>query len=398
MFTRFRLTPTLFVLSGVLPLTAVAENGTIHLENGVDLTPSVILQYGNNDNLLHAEDSELDTQQSRVSAALLAQFKSGRTEYALEYQSRFGQFQDSSADNYDDHEIQLSIDTVASEYSELEARFFYSRLHEKRGQGLSQGLGATIAEPIEFEDKGAELSWKYSILADKAWLEARVNYLATEFKSDIALANGKDRGNLTSQLGFHWVTGTQSSIFIQGRHTRIDYDDSDNAGPSRDGDDYRALVGVRWQRGELGSGSFGIGYQNKRFDNPLREDFNGLSWEVGVEWNPLERVSFQLDSSRASVEPPLDGDYIKQVLHIGKVGYDFSEFVTLLFNYRYLDQQYIGIDRNEDTSSYGAELWYEFRPNIMVVLSATREDKNSSLDDFSYDQNVIGLEVRLGLK
>ena len=355
MFTKFRLASTLIVLSGVLPLTASAENGTIHLENGIDLTPSLVLGYRNNDNLLYAQDIELDTQQTRIGAALLAELKSGRTEYAFNYEGNWLQYNDSSTDNSDNHFLSFSIDTAASESSGLSARILYNRVHEERGQGISQGIATTLLDPVEYEDKGGELGWKYTLLADKVWFEAGISYLATDYKTQIELTDGKDKDTLTSQLSFHWVTGNESSVFLQGRHTKIDYDDDHLAGPTRDGDDYRALVGLRWQRGELGAGSIGVGYQNKKFDSPVREDFNGLSWELGLEWNPLDRIGFQIESSRASVEPPLNGDYIRQILHDLGVSYDLSEFLALQFSYRYLDHQYIGVDRDEDTSTYGVE-------------------------------------------
>lgn len=398
MFTKFRLTSIFIALSGLLPLTSFAENGVIHLENGIDLTPSLVLGYQHNDNLLHAQDTELDSPQTRITTALLAELKSGRTEYTLDYEGNWGQYNDSSTDNYDNHFVMFSVDTVASESNELGGKILYNRFHEQRGKGVSQGLGTFLSEPLELESRGGEITWKYILSPERVWVDVSVNYLATDYKTAIALTEGKDRDNLTSQLTFSWMTGTESSLFLQGRHSKIDYDDDHLAGPGRDGDDYRALVGVRWQRGELGAGSFSVGYQNKQFDNPFREDFNGLSWELGLEWNPLDRLALQIESSRASVEPPLDGDYIRQILHDVGVSYDFSELIALQLNYHYLDQQYFGIARDEDTNSYSAELSYEFRSNIVLVLSAGREDKSSSLDGFSYEQNLIGLEVRLGLK
>ena len=106
----------------------------------------------------------------------------------------------------------------------------------------------------------------------------------------------------------------------------------------------------------------------------------------------------ELDSSRASVEPPLDGDYVRQVKHQVALNYQLSEALLLNTHYQYQDDRYVGIERNENITSYGAEVAYDFRSNVVVALIAQREEKDSSLEGFSYEQNLVGLQVILGVK
>lgn len=375
MFIKSRLASTLLLVTAVQSHVSHAEMGTIQLENGIDLTPTLKLDYWQNDNLLFAQDDELDSGQSLITTSLLAELKRGRTEFAFDYEGRWGNAQDSSIDRYDDHLLQLRIDTVPSESSELTSRIYYSRLHEPRGQGISQGFGVTLPEPIEYVDKGGELGWVLSFLSERFWLDTLIALQATEYQNATELTSGLDRDNFTSQLALHMETGSGSSVFLQGRYTKIDYDDGQSGGISRDGDDYRALIGMRWQRGELGAGSIGVGYQDKRFESDLRQDFTGLSWEVGLEWNPVERVNLGFDSSRASVEPPLNGDYIRQINHGLRIDYEFTDRLSFTTNIQYLDQKYVGVERDEETTTYGGELSYEFRSNILFALNFTRQEK-----------------------
>lgn len=398
MCIKSRLATSFLLFTGALPLYSQAEMGSIKLDNGIDLTPVLTLDYVNNDNVLYAETNEVDAWLSQISTGLLAELKHGRSEFSLDYKGQWGSYSSSSTDNFSDHRIQFDFLTVPAEQSDLYASLYYSKQHENRGQGLSQGFGADLLEPVEYDDIGGEIGWKFSLLAERVWLDTKLGFQNKEYQNLPQYTKNKDRDNVSVQLGLFWQTGTGSQVFLRGQHTRIDYDDQALGELSRDGDDYRTMAGIRWQRGELGAGNIGIGYQHKTFDSSLRNDFNGLSWDIGLEWSPLERLQFNLDSRRASVEPPLDGDYIRQMVHQFAVDYEFMETMMITANYRYLDETYIGIERNESTSAYGIEIGYDFRSNIRFTFIAQREDKESSLAEYAYQQNLLGLQVSFGVK
>lgn len=398
MHTKLGQTASLLLLTGFVPTAVFAKSGAIQLENGVDITPEVTIDYSHNDNLLFAETDELDAQETIVTTAATAELKRGRTDYALSYESRWGFFDGSSTDDYDDHFLRLDMTTVASDNDELSAGFYFQRLHERRGEGISQGFGADLPEPIEYNTAGLDVNWVYSISAERIWLESAVNYNQKSYQNQPDLTIGRDINTLKLQSALFWRTGKGSSVFINGSYTDFDYQDEDPAALTRDSEEYRALLGIRWARGDLGAGSVGVGYQSKQFATDEREEFSGLSWSAGMEWNPFPRLSLSLDSTRASVEPPLDGDFIRQVLHIIESDYEISEQLIAGINFRYLDQTFFGIERNEDTTTYGVDLAYKFRSNILVTVYYNRQDKESSLAGFSFEQNVVGLQVKLGLK
>lgn len=398
MHTKTGQVASFILLTGLIPTAVFAKSGAIQLENGVDITPEVTIDYSSNDNLLFAENNELDAQETIVTTAATAELTSGRTEYALSYESRWGFFDNSSTDDYDDHFLRFGIKTVASGNDELGASFFYQRLHERRGEGISQGFGADLPEPVEYDFSGVDVNWIYSISAERIWLESALSYNEKSYQNQPELTIGRDINTLKLQSSLFWRTGKGSSVFINGSYTDFDYQGEEPNTLTRDSEEYRALLGIRWARGDLGAGSIGVGYQNKQFATDLREDFSGLSWSAGMEWNPFPRLKLSLDSTRASVEPPLNGDYIRQILHIIESDYEISEQLIAGFNFRYLDQAFIGIERNEDTTTYGVDLAYQFRSNIIVTVYYNRQDKDSDLAGFSYEQNVVGLQVKLGLK
>ncbi|MCY7296107.1 outer membrane beta-barrel protein [Alteromonas sp. a30] len=397
MFTKLRFAAAVMAVSGFIPTCSYAANGVIGLDNGIDLTPSITLGYWNNDNITASEFNRSSSGEARMRANVLAELKQGRTEYSLNYNGVLGRYDDSE-NNYDDHQLNLGISTVASSTSELSGSFHYARLHEARGTGLSQGLAELINTPVEFDNLGFDLNWKYSFLAERFWMEAALSYLEKEYQNAEVLSANLDNDQLQSQVSLFWRTGNESSIFVQGRHTLIDYDDDSLEEFTRDGNDYRLLAGLRWSRGALGYGSLGFGFQKKQFDSALREEFNGFSWEVKLAWNPLERLGFEVESSRASVEPPLNGDYVRQISHALSMGYNVSERIRLTSYIDYADLRFVGIERDEEKTNFGVGLVYAFRSNISVELTAKRQDNDSNLDGYSYEQNVIGLDVTLGLK
>lgn len=392
------------ITTGAFAPVVFAKQGAIEFENGIDFTPTVALSYWQNSNVIHTETNPIDSNLFRVNVSAVAELQSGRSDFVIFYRGELGQYESSPEDDFENHRLQFKFDTAASKHSEFKTLVFYDELVSDRGDGLTEGLGDTLDGPVEYTDYGAQFMWRYFLVYERYWFDAQALYFNRAYHNGSPYTDGRDRVEMGFRATFFRAVSTGSTWFVQARYNQLDYDDEDPDFPvgfivtSRDAVDINLLAGIRWQRNVLTYGSIGVGYQNKTYDSPERQGFKGLTWELEAFYSPIERVEIQLNSTRAAVEPPLVGDYVKQVTHALVASYKFRERIEFFADFEYFDEQFIGFDRKEDTSLYGVGIEYEWRSNIKFRLRAQREDKHSNLEGFTYDQNIIGLQVELGLK
>ena len=408
MFTRRRFGEMLLSLAcmtaAAFAPAVLAKRGAIALDNGIDFTPTVALSYWQNSNIARSENNPFESNLSRLNVSAAAELQIGRSDYVLFYRGEFGRYQDSPADDFDNHSLQFKFDSTLSEGVEVKSLFFYDDKVRDRGDGLTEGVGDLLDGPVYYTDFGAQFRWRYVFVEKRYWFDIQTLYFNRTYQNGVPYTNGRNRVEMGGRATFLRAVGNGSIWFAQVRYNQLDYDDDDPDFPpdftvtNRDAVEAALVGGIRWQRDELSHASLGLGYQTKTYKNPEREGFSGLTWEVELGYSPVRQLELLYESTRAAVPPPAVGDYIVQLFHIGQISYRFRDRIKLMLDFEYFDEQYVGFDRKEDTSLYGIGIEYTWRSNIKFLLQAQREDKHSNIAEFTYDQDVVGLQIQLGLK
>lgn len=382
----------------------LAKRGAIALDNGIDFTPTVALSYWQNSNIAHTENNPFEASLSRLNVSAAAELQVGRSDYVLFYRGELGRYQDSPADDFDNHSLQFKFDSTLSEGVEVKSLLFYEDMVRDRGDGLTEGVGDLLDGPVYYTDYGAQFRWRYVFVEQRYWFDIQTLYFNRTYQNGVPFTNGRNRVEMGARASFFRAVSTGSAWFVEARYNQLYYDDNDPDFPpgftvtNRDAVEAVLLGGIRWQKGELSRASLGIGYQNKTYRNPEREGFSGLTWEVELGYSPVRQVELFYKSTQAAVPPPAVGDYILQLFHIAQFSYKFRDRIKLILDFEYFDEQYVGFDRAEDTSLYGFGIEYAWRSNIKFILQGQREDKHSNIAGFTYDQNIVGLQIQLGLK
>lgn len=386
------------IVLGSLSANVLAyEPQSIPLDNGINITPTLGVTFKQDDNILFQPANEEDSFITLFTPSIAASLDDGVNQYGLTYIGNKAIYASSSDDNYFDHYLALTSALSLSELSSVDAGFTFNKGHEPRGTGVTEGAGDNVAEPVEFSDYKLYGVWNYGLSSSNGSIELKADYYDKEYDNFRELTASKDYSSVTFGGTFFYQTGAGGELFAEARYSDIEYDTISTGDVSRDSEDTRLFVGVKWEATALTTGSFRLGYQQKDFAAAGREDFDGLSWEGEVVWSPLSYSQVTFMTSRASKDPNVVGDYIKETNNYLAWQHALTERVGINASFSKLEEDYVGVTRKDTTDTISVGASYDFSRNAMVNASFARMDKSSNAANISFEQNVFSLGVTIGL-
>lgn len=372
---------------------AVSENSSApkFKLGGVTAYPGISLAVKNDSNPFRLGVNEKHTV-LKLSPSILLEALSGANEFSLGYRGEVGRFSNSAADNYLDHSFDAAAKLVFSERASLNISPTYKKGHDDRGSTLNQ------ASSVSRNDWNlAGITGKFSYGSEEAAgkFELDAGYKDLRYTNNPTVTN--DLSRTTHDLGgtFFYKVMPKTSIFVQATNTQIGYK-SVASKNLLDGSEQRYLVGVKWDATAQTSGSFKLGQQRKKFDNPAISRYKGASWEGNVTWSPREvaRVSFTTSKKTADTSGGL-GDYILSTNNLLTFGYDLSERTTLNLKASNEKDVFVGSPRSDDIKNYGLNAEYKVLKWLTGSVGYSDETRNSTLFPLTNNYNRRIFEVSL---
>lgn len=396
---------SVLVLSGVAHANPGFAPAAFPLDNGINITPTISVALQDDDNITFQSENEISSLVTIINPALLAVLDDGVNVYNFSYSGVSGTYADSSDDNYFDNDLMFTADLGLSAYTSLNVAAGYTGGHEPRGTGNSEGNADAINEPTEFSNVYLSGDYSYGLeesngrielsgmINDKAYDEALsvTNGVTTD------LTDGKDFTSTKVGAAFYFQSGAGGELFVEGSNAFIRYEDS---GSSRDSDDLRLLFGIKWEATAMTTGSFKLGYQSKEFDVAGRDDFSGLAWEGNIQYQPFTYSTLTFTTSAAAKDPNVVGDYIEEQIYSINWAYGINDVLDANLVYNFNSEDYVGdsaAGREDETTVFGVNLNYTFRPNVLVTGKFNNMDRSSTADGIAFTQNVVGINVTIGM-
>ena len=396
---------SVLVASGVANAAGTFAPAAIPLDNGINITPTISVALKNDDNITFQTENEVSSLVTIINPVVNAVLDDGVNVYGIYYSGKSGSYADSEDDNYYDQDLMFSANLGLSAYTALDLGASYTGGHEPRGTGNSEGNADAIDEPTLYSNISLSADYSYGLKESNGRFELFGLVNDKSYDESITVTNGvtsdltegKDFTSTKAGGAFYFQTGAGGELFVEASDSFIRYEES---GASRDSDDLRLLVGVKWEATALTSGSFKIGYQSKVFDTDNREDFDGLAWEGNLQYQPFTYSTVTLTTSSAAKDPSVVGDYIEDTVFSATWTHTFSDVVDANLVYNYNSEDYIGDSasgREDETTVFGASVNYTFRPNVMISGELNNMDRTSTTAGIGFTQNVVGINVTIGM-
>jgi len=358
----------------------------------LQVIPQVNLQVGHDDNIYSTDSNEVDSIITVVNPSVQAILEKGLDVYSLNYAIKHGSYEHDSADNYTDHDLsaQAYLDFNIRNRLELLAR--YLKTHEDRGTGLNQGSNATANDaPVEYDV--TTLSAKYSFGAQDA--KGRIEVAAelndreySNFRSQTAV---KDRENSKVTGTFYYRVMPKTSLLFEVEHEDIDYDLSS---VTLDSTETEYLFGATWEATAKTTGIFKVGYAEKDFDSASREDDDGISWELAVNWAPKTYSIVSFVTSKEEEETDGTGNYIDTTSWNLGWEHDWGNRIISRVGYGQSDSDYVSSSRSDESENYGVGVTYQLQRWLDLGLDYSYTDRASNQSGLDYEKNAIYFTVQ----
>jgi hypothetical protein len=358
-----------------------------------DITPTVDIGLRYDDNVTRANIDEISSWSRIVSPQVTMQSSLGASQVTLAYRIRNEDFFSSSEDDYTDHFFLAEADMELNSRHRVLLSLNYEDGHDARGSNFSIGTGEALTEPDQY--KQSEFDILYSYGAFNAAGRIDINYDRRELNYDIDtpvyLARDRDINRLRGV--FNYRIGAATDALFEARYTSVNYNFALNPLNPLDSDEISYLVGVEWQATAQTSGFAKVGYQEKDFESDLREDFEGVDWEVGVLWEPVNYSSLEFTTGADTNETNGEGNFIRSKSYALEWRHEWLERVrsaaVISFNNdRYEGQLIEGFDvRSDDNARFRASVYYQFRRWLNFEVGYIYDERDSNRDTIDFDRN-----------
>ena len=377
--------------SGGVPAGATYAPRAVRVADGVNVTPTLGVSYGTNDNVdlspsARARSSNVLTLTPRVVANTA--YKADR--YSVGYQGEIIRFQSSSRDNANNHELAATALNVLDTRLSVNSRLALLDRYDSVGTTDRTNISGT---PDHWRGVNGAVLVRYGAPGARGRLEAELGAFDKRYQNNRATT--ADADNLSTNFAARFATrvAPKTTALVEYRHTRFDYKrDVQNL----DGTEQRLLVGAEWEATALTSGSFKVGYLDKRY-KAVRPGFGGLTWEGGLRWMPLTYSTVELTTGRSASDPTGNvTDYVKSAFIGARWTHQWSSYVSTRVAYTHNNSDYVGTTRADKTDTLGLEVNYDFRRWMRLGAAYEYSRRDSKDNNFDYDRNLFSLFAEVG--
>lgn len=396
------LTLALSTLGLVVTAPALANTlkpGSVITKDGAKVTPTLQLGVASSDNFFSTPSNTESRLIWNVAPTLNAVIENGPDSYELDLGASTSFHNKDTTDNFTQVNVGGKVYKEFTSAHRLNVDGSTDWLYEQRGSGLTEGQGNLVDEPVHYQQQNIAARYEYGALSSKAQVAFNAGFYNKKYQNFRPVSQFRDYDKTLVGITGYYNTQAATRAFLEVKQENYRYDTLQANGITRNSDDIKVLLGMEWEATAITTGTFKLGYQNKDFESNLRENFNGLSWEAAVVWQPLTYSSLQAVTSRAAKDPLLEGDYIKESVYGLSWNHNWSDFLSTLVSANYIDQQYTGnINRKDKVKNARVGLNYLASNFGLVTTYVDFIDRNSTQATIEFDRLVVGVNFTFALK
>jgi hypothetical protein len=330
-------------------------------------------------------------------ASFLTQFHAGGelalerklNRYALTYVLQSSQYHNSPQDDYVDHFVGGTSHFEFTRRNRLDINLGYLDSHYQRGVFLGRDLLEPTQrdEPDQYRLYSADMSYRYGRVDAKGNLGLDFSVQEYAFLNNREFTVRLDRTRFVATPGFYFRMAPKTTLLAQVENEVIKYRASEAA--AFDYTKQRFLLGGIWHYSVKTQVSARFGYLRQEFDNAELDSVGDVTWNLSLQWAPLSYSQFDLSTARDANPTLGDGNLRVADRFSAYWAHDWSPRVTSRLFGAYENAENLGIDRQDDFTSFGFDITYGVRRWLGVGISYTYRNLKSSDETIGFAQNSV---------
>jgi hypothetical protein len=351
---------------------------------GLYVFPYVKLGLGRDDNLFQTNGNETSSSISLVNPGALVEARRPSSLYRFAWDSKFANYHSSTADNYQDHNFNLSGDYSLSSSAGLRLGYNHERGHDARGS-TDRALSSS---PDRFRNNTIGALFAYGANQARGRIEIEGSLAEKHYVNNRSVTQFGDRDTGYFRSTAYFRVMPRTSVLVEYSNADFDYVSDQSF---QDSKEQRYMAGVTWEATAATSGTAKFGRLKKEFDTAGRADFSGSNWEVAVDWRPRTYSKFDFYTVKSIAEATGIGDFIltKRTGVAWTHNWNSRLSSTALYNFTQDDFKGGGAVRKDETDQFGFKVDYKVRRWLTLGADYTYTDRDSNLSLFRYKRNMV---------
>jgi len=373
------------------PGSAVEPRGAGGIPVGpLSVYPGLDLAQGYDDNLFWTASNPKSSAYTVVTPYVRAEAKPGPHRFDATLRVSNGHFWSSLADNYTDYSLLGNGEFVFDGRTGLMLRAEFRHGHDSRGSTDA----AFTSTPNQWNNYGTSGVFRYGALGAQGRIEVDAGAFALRYTNHSSTTDGLEHNTLHLGGTFFWRFMPRTEVFVQARHTDFHYT-NERAGPTQSSGENNYYLGLRWEATAKTSGTLKLGYLTKNFDSSALKDYGNFAWEAGVRWSPLTYSVFDFTTSKMTHESTGIGSAIASNNYRVTWNHAWNSRLRTqaLAGYQKDDFLQSSPYRQDDVTTFGARVSYDFRRWLLIGAEYTRSNRNSTESFYDYKRNLYLLTV-----
>jgi len=302
--------------------------------------------------------------------------------YAL-YSPEFVTYSDSSGDDHVNHRaeglFQYNFDSGLS--------FDFIDLYHYEEEIAGNGITDTF---YKYQDNLFDFITTYVTPSDKVKLQLQYsNYYLDYDEDDVEY---RDRTDNSIGVSVSYKFWPKTSLFAEYEYSDIDFD----SGSTFDSEENRYYGGIHWDVTAKTRGTIKLGYIDKEFDQSSANDQDDFSMEVQTRHHLTPKRELQINAYRKFNES--DYEAASSFLATGmtiSLAQRFTEKWSGTLNASYENNDYNGVDREDDLYGIGPALSFEAKRWLTFNLGYYYYNNDSDINAYSYTENNLFLRAAM---
>ena len=321
-------------------------------------------------------------------------------------------YESSSINDYLDRYITANTHTDLGMRHQLDWNSNLTWSHFMRGELLSQTGSATqvydpnnlvfsFEAPVQYESKNTDLKYTYGSSTAKGNLEFRAGYLSYRYTNYADYYERLNYDAINAGTTFYYRVSPKTQLLAEFNNVYYDYV-NETEGAATDGsqclngstegvcssldNNFRTYyVGATWKALSKTTGTAKVGWMEKEFSSSGETGASGLSWQLGLTWEPLTYSTFMLGTGK-TLQPTIStaNALLEVTSTSASWSHDWTRKVSTTLGVMASDQVYVGGSSfSYKTRGVNASADYALKHWLKTGVSAGYTDRSSTSEFYT---------------
>ena len=344
--------------------------------------PFLGLGIGHNSNLTGVSVNPVNSWFMVLSPRIYADVKKGGSTHSLTYNGNFGQYVDSSNDNFSEHELVAATRNQFTARADLQASAYYLIKQDARGS-VNRPFSS---EPDLWHAVGAGALYGYGARNAPGRVEVDFALIDKRYQNNRSVTELFDVTTLKLGGTFYYRLAPRTRALGEISVMQYEYKSSRSLFGNTE---MRYLVGVTWDVTAATSGTIKAGFMTKNFKADATADITMPTVDATVRWSPRTYSVFDFAVQRVAMDST--GTGIATVnTSLGSVWtHRWKEFISTRALLSHLNSDYKGVLRTDRVTTLSVGGYYDARTWLRLGVEYTHQRRTSTGSNFEFSRDVL---------